>query len=79
MEIKTRVFKNGNSQALRIPQEMRTRNKEFYIQKIGDIYVAYPADDPWATVRQVIGTFPPDFMEDRCQPSWEEVEKREEL
>ena len=53
--------------------------KEFYIQKIGDIYVAYPVDDPWATVRQVIGTFPPDFMEDRCQPSWEEVEKREEL
>ena len=30
----TRVFQNGNSQALRIPQEMRTDKKEFCISKI---------------------------------------------
>mgnify|MGYP006916201945 CR=1 FL=1 len=28
-------------------------------------------EDPWATVRQVIGTFPDDFMADRGQPSLE--------
>lgn len=65
----TKVFQNGNSQALRIPQEMRTQKKEYYIQKIGDTYIAYPADDPWATVRQVVGTFPADFMANRNQPS----------
>ena len=75
----TRVFQNGNSQALRIPQEMRTDKRDYCISKIGDIYVAFPADDPWATVRQVIGTFPSDFMENREQPSWKDVPEKEEL
>ena len=75
----TRVFQNGNSQALRIPQELRTDKKEYCISKIGEIYIAYPTDDPWATVRQVIGTFPSDFMNDREQPSWSEVTDREDL
>jgi antitoxin VapB len=75
----TRVFQNGNSQALRIPQEMRTDKKEYCINKIGDIYIAYPTDDPWATVRQVLGTFPADYMSERNQPSWGEVPDREAL
>ena len=73
---KTRIFQNGNSQALRIPQEMRTEKKEYCISKIGDIFIAFPSDDPWAPVRQVIGTFPEDFMEDRDQPSWDDVPER---
>ena len=73
----TRVFQNGNSQAIRIPQEMRTEHKEYCISKIGDIYIAYPVDDPWDPVRQVIGTFPEDFMTERNQPSWNDVPERE--
>lgn len=73
----TRIFQNGNSQALRIPQEMRTDIHEYCINKIGDIYVAYPASDPWASARQVIGTFPEDFMEDRDQPSMTDLPDRE--
>lgn len=73
----TRIFQNGNSQALRIPQEMRTEKKDYCINKIGDIFIAFPADDPWAPVRQVIGTFPEDFMSDRNQPSWDDVPERE--
>ena len=76
---KTRIFQNGNSQALRIPQEMRTEKKEYCINKIGDIYIAFPSDDPWASVRQVIGTFPEDFMENRDQPSWDDVAQREDF
>jgi len=75
----TKVFQNGNSQALRIPQNMRTEIKDYYIGKIGEIYIAYPADDPWACIRQVIGDFPDDFMNDREQPSWNEVSPREDL
>ena len=75
----TRVFQNGNSQALRIPQELRTEIKEFCIAKIGNIYVAYPADDPWAPSRQVAGSFPPDFMAERNQPVWSDMPEREEL
>ena len=75
----TRVFQNGNSQALRIPQELRTDRKEYYIQKLGETFVAYPIDDPWAPVRQVIGSFPSDFLSDREQPSWENISAREGL
>ena len=63
----TRVFQNGNSQAIRIPQEIRTDIKDFYIAKIGNTYVAVPADDPWASAREVIGTFPEDFVPDKNQ------------
>lgn len=75
----TRVFQNGNSQALRIPQELRTDKKEFYIRKVGDVFIAYPTEDPWAPARKVAGTFPDDYMTDREQPSWENVTPREEL
>ena len=75
----TRIFQNGNSQALRIPQELRTSTKEYYINKIGDTIIAYPAEDPWAPLRQVIGTFPDDFMSEREQPDWSGVSIREEL
>lgn len=73
----TRIFQNGNSQALRIPREMRVEKKEYCLNKIGDILIAFPSDDPWASVRQVIGTFPEDFLEDRNQPSWDDVSDRE--
>lgn len=75
----TKIFQNGNSQAIRIPQELRTDKKDYCINKIGDIYIAYPASDPWAAAKQVIGTFPSDFMIDRNQPSWTDVPAREDL
>jgi antitoxin VapB len=75
----TKVFQSGNNQALRIPQELKTDKKEYCISKIGEIYIAYPADDPWAPVRQVIGTFPEDYMQDREQPTWDDVPEREAL
>lgn len=77
--VPTRVFKNGNSQAIRIPQEMRTEKFDYCISKIGDIYVAYPSDDPWASVKEVIGSFPGDFMIEREQPSSDDIVEREEL
>ena len=76
--IATKVFKNGNSQAIRLPQEMRTNKKELYITKLGNVYVAFPADDPWMPTKQAIGSFSEDFMEERNQPSWDAV-LREEL
>lgn len=77
--VTTRVFQNGNSQALRIPQNLRTDKKEYFIRKIGDTFIAYPTDDPWASARQAIGTFSEDFMSERNQPSWDEVPSRPSL
>ena len=75
----TRVFQNGNSQAIRIPQELRTDEKEYYINKIDGIFIAYPVEDSWAPVRQVVGTFSEDFRAERNQPAWDDVPEREEL
>ena len=75
----TRVFQNGNSQALRIPQELRTDKKEFYIRKVGDVFIAYPTDDPWAPTRQAIDLFSSDSIPQREQPSWNNVPEREAL
>ena len=74
--VTTRVFQNGNSQALRIPQEMRTDIKEYFISKIGNVFIAYPADDPWASLRETIGTFPSDFLDEREQQMSDELPKR---
>ena len=75
----TRVFRNGNSQALRIPQEIRAEEGDFCISKVGEVYIAFPATDRWAPLRQVIGTFPDDFMTDREQPLWDEETGREDF
>ena len=77
--IMTKIFKNGNSQAIRIPQEMRTEKKDYYMNKIGDIYIAVPTDDPWAAARLTVGTFPEDFISEREQPSWQDIQSREDI
>lgn len=69
----TNVFEDENGQALRIPKEMETDRDKLVMKKFGDVYVAYPSNDPWACVKEVIGTFPSDFMDDREQPSWADV------
>ena len=74
-----KIFQSGNSQAIRIPKELRTEEKEFTIRRVGEGYILYPVDDPWFPVRQVIGTFPDDFMNDREQPSMQDIPDREQL
>ena len=75
----TKVFQNGNSQAVRIPSELRTDRSEFIIRKIGEVYIIYPVDDPWLPLRQTIGTFSEDFMTERDQPSWNDIPGKEDL
>ena len=73
----TKVFQNGNSQAVRIPKEMQTTHKELIIKQVGETYVIYPSDDPWLPLKEAIGSFPDDFTRD--QPGWESVPEREVL
>lgn len=75
----TKVFQSGNSQAVRIPKEVRTDKEEFYIRRFGEGYVIYPVDDPWFPLRETMGTFPDDFMNNRNQPSCADVPEREAL
>jgi antitoxin VapB len=44
----TKVFKNGRSQAIRIPKEFRVDSDEVYIEKVGDTLVIKPKRvDKW--------------------------------
>ena len=74
-----KVFRSGNSQAIRIPKEVQTDRQEFAIRKVGDGFILFPADDPWFPLRLSIGQIPEDFMIDRGQPSWDDVPEREEF
>ena len=51
----------------------------FSFLKVGDIFIAYPMDDPWAPVCLMVGAFPQDFMAEREQSAWDAVPDREEL
>jgi len=43
-----KVFKNGRSQAIRIPKEFRITSKEVYIEKEGNKIIIHPKyDDQW--------------------------------
>ena len=48
MTMVAKVFKNGRSQAIRIPKEYRVDSDEVYIEKVGDTLVIKPKkDDKW--------------------------------
>ena len=57
-----KVFQCGNSQAIRIPKEMQTTNTEFIIRKIGDCYCLLPPKDPWALLKQTLGSLEEDMI-----------------
>ena len=43
-----KIFRNGRSQAVRLPKEFRFAGNEVYIEKRGDTLVLSPKDRPWA-------------------------------
>jgi antitoxin VapB len=58
----TTIFMNGNSQAMRIPKEMRFASEKVLIQKIGAVTIIIDESDPWASLRLAQVLFSPDFM-----------------
>ena len=72
-----KVFKSGNSQAIRIPKEMQTTEKEFMIRKSGNCYFLLPVNDPWALLRQSIGQVDEDISFQRDQPMLNDLPERE--
>ena len=74
-----KVFQSGNSQAIRIPKEMNTTNTEFIIHKMGNCFFLLPPDDPWALLKQTIGSLDEDISFDRDQPLISDSPVREEI
>jgi antitoxin VapB len=68
-----KLFKNGNSQAVRLPKEYNFDGNEVYVNKIGTTVLLVPKDDPWGILIDSLNNFSPDFASERLQPS---IQKR---
>ena len=62
-----RVFKNGGSQAVRMPKGFRFAEDEVYIKKIANAVLLLPKRDPWETLVGSLGKFSKDFLAERTQ------------
>lgn len=62
--ITTKIFKNGNSQAIRIPSELAygAWDTEFAIERIGDELRIRPVPRRIGNVFSKLAQFSPDFM-----------------
>jgi antitoxin VapB len=59
-----KVFKNGRSQAVRLPKEYRFSSDEVVINRIGDIVLLMPKTSQWESFMKAIDMFSDDFMKD---------------
>ena len=70
-----KVFKSGNSQAIRIPKEYAIDDTELFIQKVGNSIILTSKNDIWSSFRNSINEFSDDlFSEGREQPEMQERE-----
>ena len=57
-----KVFKQGNSQAVRLPKEFRFQESEIFIRKQGDAILLIPKKATrWQHLKSCIGKFKSDF------------------
>ncbi len=57
-----KVFKQGNSQAVRLPKEFRFQESEIFIRKQGDVVLLIPKKAArWQHLKRCIGKFKGDF------------------
>jgi len=65
---KAKLFRNGDSQAVRLPKEFRFEGSEVLIRKLGAGVVLLPVTQTWDTLVASLEKFPDDFMQSRDQP-----------
>jgi len=63
-----KLFKNGKSQAVRLPKQFKFEGTEVYIKRIGRNVLLIPKDDPWESLISSLDDFSDDFLVKREQP-----------
>ncbi|WP_028842523.1 type II toxin-antitoxin system antitoxin VapB [Thermodesulfovibrio yellowstonii] len=71
---KAKLFKNGQSQAVRLPKEYRLKGNHVFIKKYGNNLILIPAENSWDSLIASLEKFSEDFMSEREQP---DIQKRE--
>lgn len=72
-----KLFKNGQSQAVRLPKKYRMTGDEVYIKRQGDAIVLLPKEKSWTPLFDSLKHFAKDFRIERNQP--DENQKREPM
>ena len=60
-----KLFRNGQSQAVRLPKEFRFEGEFVYIKKSGNAIVLLPAKGAWDSLVGSLDKFSEDFMSER--------------
>ena len=70
-----KLFKNGRSQAVRLPRDCRFEDEEVYIKKIGNTVMLFPKNQVWQTFLEGLYGFTDDFLSDGREPQGEHQER----
>ncbi len=72
-----KLFRNGQSQAVRLPQEFRFEGTEVFVKRMGNAVVLLPKKNSMDLLIESLSLFSDDFMLIRDQPL--EQQKRDNL
>jgi antitoxin VapB len=74
-----KLFKNGRSQAVRLPKEFRFEGEEVYVRREGNSIVLSPKtelkENPWQDFFDALDMIEPGFVFERHQPTEQQVRK----
>jgi antitoxin VapB len=74
-----KLFKNGRSQAVRLPKEFRFEGDEVYVRREGNSVVLIPKkkpkEDPWKDFFAALDMYDPAFPIERHQPMEPQIRK----
>jgi antitoxin VapB len=71
---RAKLFRNGQSQAVRLPKEFRFEGDFVYVKKSGNAVVLLPAKAVWEPLVGSLDKFSADFMSHRDQTGPQERE-----
>lgn len=71
---KAKLFKNGGSQAVRLPKEFQFEGEFVNVKQVGKAVVLMSYENPWLILEKSLEQFSDDFMVGRNQPAYQERE-----
>ena len=69
-----KLFRNGQSQAVRLPREFAFPGREVFVRRVGNAVLLVPKSDPWTSFEASLAQFSDDFMAERVQPDADQRE-----
>ena len=70
-----KLFKNGQSQAVRLPKECRFEDEEVYVKKIGRTVMLFPKNQVFETFLEGLNGFTDDFLPNGRELQGEQQER----